>query len=270
LKYDKEKTMDNIHKTNRERWNALASANVEYSQPFLDYTPEKAIEYIHRYDIIKDVTGMKVLCLASGGGQDSVAFGLLGAEVTILDLSDVQLKRDRQGAAHHDLKVETIQGDMRDLSVFPDNTFDVVWHPYSINFVPSVEPVYREVARVLKPGRIYYMQFANPFVQALDDEAWDGAAYPFHRPYIDGEDITQYFPHWDVDQPDGIRIKLDSPHEFRHNLSTVLNTMARHGFIFLHVQEWMRKNENPEPGSWPHFTQVAPPWFDSFWMLSAK
>jgi hypothetical protein len=29
----------------------------------------------------------------------------------------------------------------------------------------------------------------------------------------------------------------------------------------------MKPDENPEPGSWAHFTQVAPPWFSSFWKL---
>ena len=259
--------MDNITKTNRERWNALASANVEFSRPFLNYTPQKAAKYVYRYDIIKNVAGKSVLCLASGGGQDSAAFGLLGAEVTVMDLSDIQLDRDRQAAEHHNLQVTTIQGDMRDLSVFPGNTFDLVWQPYSVNFVPTVESVYSEVARILKPGGIYYMQFANPFVHSVDDEAWDGNAYPLNRFYIDGEDTTHYFPHWDVAQEDGSSIKIDRPHEFRHNLSTVLNTMAQNGFIFLHLEEYMLKDENPEAGSWSHFTQVAPPWFDSFWRL---
>jgi SAM-dependent methyltransferase len=156
---------------------------------------------------------------------------------------------------------------MRELSMFPDGTFDIAWQPYSINFVPSVNPVYQEVSRVLKTRGIYFMQFANPFVQSVDDEAWDGKAYPLNRPYIDGEDITKYFPHWDLTQPDGTQAKYDSPHEFRHRLSTVLNTMAENGFVFLHLQEWMKPDEKPEPGSWAHFTQVAPPWFDSFWRL---
>jgi SAM-dependent methyltransferase len=259
--------MDKITKNNRKRWNELANANVEWSQPFLDFTPQKAAEYIFRYGIINDVAGKSVLCLASGGGQDTVAFGLLGAVVTVLDVSDIQLERDCQGAAHHGLQVETIQGDMRDLSIFPESIFDVVWQPYSVNFVPSVKSVFKEVARVLKPGGIYYMSFANPFVHAIDDEAWDGNAYPIHRLYIDGEDLTQYFPHWDVTQLDGSTVKVDGPHEFRHKLSTVLNTMARNGFIFLHLQEWMEQDSNPEPGSWAHFTRVAPPWFDSFWRL---
>ena len=251
--------MDNINKTNRERWNALASANVEYSRPFLDYTPEQAAEYVYRYDILQDVAGKKVLCLASGGGQDSVAFGLLGADVTVLDLSDVQLSRDRDGSAHHSLKVVTVQGDMRDLSVFSANSFDIVWQPYSVNFSPTVGPVFGEVTRVLKPGGIYHVAFANPFSQSVDDDGWDGNGYPLQGLYTDGEDITHNYPHWDVEQPDGTTVKVDSPHEFRHNLSTVLNTLAQNGFIFLHLKEWMRHDENPEPGSWPHFTQTSPP-----------
>ena len=257
--------MDEINRTNRERWNALARANVEYSQPFLDFTREQAEARIYRHGVLQDVAGKRVLCLASGGGQDSVAFGLLGADVTVLDLSDVQLERDRQGAAHHGLTTATIQGDMRDLSVFHAGSFDVVWQVYSINFVPSVSPVFQEVARVLKPSGIYFVQFANPFVQSVDEEAWDGKSYPLKDLYVDGEDMAERFPHWDVTQPDGSKVKLDSPHEYRHILSTVLNTLVSCGFMLLGLWEWMKPGEAPEPGTWMHFTQVAPPYLSTFW-----
>jgi SAM-dependent methyltransferase len=259
--------MDEISKTNRERWNALANANVEYSKPFLDFTRQDAAKYIYRYNILKDVDGKKVLCLASGGGQDSVAFGLLGADVTVFDLSDEQLKRDRQGAAHHGLQMKTIQGDMRDLSIFQDGQFDIVWQVYSINFVPAVEPVFQGVRRVLKDGGAYFLQFANPFAIGVDEEKWDGKAYPLNNLYTDGEDLSERFPHWDVEQSDGTTIQRDSPHEFRHILSTVLNTMTANGFRLLGLWEWMRMDDNPEPGSWAHYTQVMPPYLSTFWRL---
>jgi ubiquinone/menaquinone biosynthesis C-methylase UbiE len=160
--------MDNVTNTNRERWNALARANVESSQPFLDFTRDQATKYICRHGALKDLNGKKVLCLASGGGQDSVAFGLLGADVTVLDPSDVQLERDRQAAQDRALEIKTVQGDMRDLSTFPDSQFDVVWQVYSINFIPSVDPVFREVWRVLKPSGVYFLQFAKPFAIGID------------------------------------------------------------------------------------------------------
>jgi SAM-dependent methyltransferase len=203
----------------------------------------------------------------SGGGQDSVAFGLLGADVTVLDLSDVQLDRDRQGATHHNLRTKTIQGDMRDLSAFAEDQFDIVWQVYSINFVLSVEPIFKGVRRVLKPSGIYFLQFANPFTTGVDEEKWDGKAYPLNSLYLEGEDLSERFPHWDVEQPDGSIIKRTSPHEFRHTLGTIFNTMAGNGFILLGLWEWMRQDENPAPGSWAHFTQVALPWISTFWRL---
>lgn len=260
--------MDDIARINRERWNALARANVEYSRPFLEFTRQQAENYIYRHGVLKDVAGKRVLCLASGGGQDSVAFGLLGAQVTVYDLSDVQLERDRQGAIHHGFLITTIQGDMRDLSAFLDDSFDIVWQVYSINFVPAVEPVFREVARVLKPGGIYMVQWHNPFIQSMDDEAWNGDGYVLKGLYTPGEDLSERYPIWHVDQEDGSRLTLDSPHEFRHTLSTFMNTLVASGFTFLGICEWMRKDENPEPGSWAHFTQAAPPYLESFWRLN--
>jgi len=259
--------MDAISKINRERWNDLAQANVEYSRPFLEFTVENAAEHVYRHGILKDVAGKQVLCLASGGGQDSVAFGMLGAHVTVLDLSDVQLERDRQAADHHGLQTKLVQGDMRDLTILPDNQFDIVWQIYSINFVPSLDPVFSGVRRVLKPGGIYFLQFANPFAISIDEEKWDGKAYPLDSPYLEGEDMSSRFPNWDVEQPDGTRLNCASPHEFRHTLGKVLNCMAGNGFILLGLWEWMKKEDDPQPGSWAHYTQVIPPWFSTFWRL---
>lgn len=259
--------MEDFIQTNRLRWNALARANIEYTLPFLDYSVEEARQRIGRHDVLTDLSGKRVLCLASGGGQDSAAFGLLGAGVTVLDLSDVQLERDRQAAEHHGYPIAACQGDMRDLSRFETDYFDVVWQVYSINFVPSVGPVFEEVRRVLKPGGVYFLQFANPFVMTVDEGAWDGQAYPLKDPYLDGEDTIRIFPDWDVTQPDGTVIKLPSPHEYRHALSTILNTMAGCGFTLLGIWEWIRTDKDPEPGSWVHFTQVAPPYLETFWRL---
>lgn len=237
-----------------------------HSEPFLDFTREDAARFVYRYDFIPDVAGKRVLCLAGSGGQDSVAFGLLGAEMTVFDLSDVQLARDREAAVHHGLQVETIQGDMRDLSAFADDAFDLVWQPYSLNYCPEVGPVFREVARVLRTGGVYYLTFANPLEHALDND-WNGCGYPLRGLYLDGEDVTHYNPTWEVEQPDGSSVALPRPHVFRHTFATVLNTLARHGFVFLHLDEWMREEDPLVTGSWAHFTHCAPPWFDSYWRL---
>jgi len=45
-------------------------------------------------DWFPDFTGLKVLCLASGGGQQAPIFAALGADVTLLDASPQQLAQD--------------------------------------------------------------------------------------------------------------------------------------------------------------------------------
>ena len=53
-----------------------------------DLDERKARERINPYGVLKEVAGKDVLCLASGGGQQSAAFGVLGARVTVFEDRD--------------------------------------------------------------------------------------------------------------------------------------------------------------------------------------
>lgn len=261
--------MDDLHNETRARWNALASAGVMHSVPYLDFTIDDAKQYALRHNIIQDSHNQDVLCLASGGGQDSAAFGLLGANVTVFDISEIMLERDQEAARHHGYKVTTIRGDMRDLSGLCDNGFDIVWQSISLNYSPVVEPVFDGVRRILRTDGIYRLAIENPFGYTTSS-CWSGEGYPLRGRYINGEDVTYYQPQWSVDQPDGTEIDLRTPRLFRHNLSTVLNGLAGRGFTLVRLDEWTRAGDDPEPGSWVHFTQSSPPFLDMFWCLTTK
>ena len=211
-----------------------------------------------------EIEGKEVLCLGSGGGQQSAAFGLLGARVTVLDLSETQLERDRQAASHYGFQVTTIQGDIRDLSQLEDKAYEIVWHGFSINFVPEVGPVLDGAVRVIRPAGLYYLMFANPFIHStVDDESWDGEGYRLRHPYIDGQETTGLqdgWDQWDIEGDDGASVKVQGPKEFRHNLSTVLNGLAERGFVLLRLEEDRLGDSEAEPGSWPHLRWFAPPW----------
>ncbi|KAG1318310.1 hypothetical protein G6F63_015276 [Rhizopus arrhizus] len=49
-------------------------------------------------DWLGDVRGRRILCLASGGGQQAPVLAAAGADVTVFDLSDGQLEQDRRHA----------------------------------------------------------------------------------------------------------------------------------------------------------------------------
>src|SRR4051812_29546291 len=82
------------------------------------------------------VRGANVLCLASGGGQQGPILAAAGANVTVFDNSQRQLDQDRAVADREGLLLRTELGDMRDLSVFGDETFDLIVHPISNLFCP--------------------------------------------------------------------------------------------------------------------------------------
>jgi SAM-dependent methyltransferase len=252
--------LDDIARYNQARWDELAQANVAYSRPLLDLTPASAAAYLDPKGVMGDVTGRDVLCLASGGGQQSVAFALLGAHVTVFDLSATQLNRDRAAAEHYGVDIQIVQGDMRDLSAFRKASFDLVYHTFSITFVPDVEPVFAGVARLLRPGSIYHVEWMNPFTATLDDSTWNGTGYVLSLPYLDGRDVSLLYPTWTVSDDAGAVREIDSPHEYVHTFSKMVNTLARHHFYIYYAEEETGPEPDAAPGTWHHFMACTAPY----------
>jgi 2-polyprenyl-3-methyl-5-hydroxy-6-metoxy-1,4-benzoquinol methylase len=259
--------MDEIAHYKTQRWKALNNVNALFTRPTLQLDGGSARQRIDPEGRLGDLVGKRVLCLAGGGGQQSAIFGLLGAQVTVLDLSEEQLQRDREVADHYHLVITTEQGDMRDLSRFEEASFDLVWHPYSLNFVPDVQMVFRQVARLLPRDGRYCLQCANPFSHGLAETDWNGKGYILKYPYIDGAEIISRDPAW-VSSQDPSQGQIPPPREYRHTLSTVVNGLIKQGFIIQHLSDTsdMHPNVSADPGTWNHMLAYAPPWL-AFWTI---
>lgn len=116
------------------------------------------------------LSGFKILCLASGGGQQGPILAAAGADVTVVDISEKQLEQDAIVAKRDGLNLHTIQGDMSDLHFFDDESFDMIVHPVSNLFVEEIYPVWKEAARVLKHNGVLISGFTNPLLFIFDDE----------------------------------------------------------------------------------------------------
>ena len=121
-----------------------------------------------------DLHGRKVLCLASGGGQQGPILSAAGANVTVLDQSLRQLECDRIVAERESLPMQIIRGDMADLGHLDDRSFDLIFHPCSNCFTPNIRSVWSESFRVLRTRGVLLSGFLNPvfyiFDRELDDE----------------------------------------------------------------------------------------------------
>lgn len=169
--------------------------------------------------------GCDVLCLASGGGQQGPVFAAAGANVTVYDNSPRQLAQDRMVAERDGLTLTTVEGDMRDLSQFPDASFDLVFHPVSNVFVPDILPVWREAYRVLRSGGILLAGQTNPIIYTFDQRlvAAQGIyQVRFLLPYSDLTSVTE-----------AERVELfgeDQPLEFSHTLNDAIGGQLAAGF----------------------------------------
>ncbi len=172
-----------------------------------------------------DLSGREVLGLASAGGQQCPILAAAGARVTSFDQSDAQLAQDRAVAVREGLAIRTVPGDMADLSVFADASFDLVFHPSSNGFVPDVRPVWREAFRVLKPGGALLAGFVQPVLYVFDEAAEArGELVPRHTiPYSDLTSLTRA----EVDA----KLTSGEPLSFGHTLEDQIGGQLDAGFL---------------------------------------
>ena len=176
--------------------------------------------------------GKKVLCLASGGGQQAPVLAAAGAIVTSFDNSDEQLEKDSKVAHRDGLDIEIERGDMADLSRFANETFDIIFHPVSNLFVENLEPVWREAARVLKSNGRLMAGFCNPMHFLFDhDEALqtEQLIVKHKLPY---SDLNQF----DQSERDE-KLRKGEALEFSHSLDSQIGGQLNAGMVLTGLYE---------------------------------
>jgi SAM-dependent methyltransferase len=177
-----------------------------------------------------DLAGAAILCLASGGGQQGPVLSAVGADVTVFDNSPAQLARDHEVADREGLAIRTVLGDMRDLSVFADASFDVIFNPVSNAFCPDLAPVWQESFRVLRPGGLLLAGFMNP-----DIFIFDVAALDEREEFV----VRHRLPFSTLELSDAERAKSygDGPIEYSHSLTEQIGGQLAAGFVLTHLVE---------------------------------
>jgi len=166
---------------------------------------------------------LDVGCGVGGPAREIVKF--TGANVVGLNNNDYQIERATRYAAKEGLsdKLSFTKGDFMQMS-FPDASFDAVYAIEATVHAPSLEGIYSEIYRVLKPGGVFGVY------EWLMTDAYD-ESNPEHR-----------------------QIRLDIEHgngiSNMEKISVALDAMKAAGFE-LEVNEDMAIRDDPAPWYWP-------------------
>ncbi|KAI9820298.1 MAG: Delta(24)-sterol C-methyltransferase [Pycnora praestabilis] len=123
-------------------------------EPFLQALARHEHYLAHRMSI-RD--GMKVLDVGCGvGGPAREIAKFTGASIVGLNNNDYQIERAIIHAKkeHMTNQLSFVKGDFMQMS-FPDNSFDAVYAIEATVHAPSLEGVYSQIFRVLKPGGVF-------------------------------------------------------------------------------------------------------------------
>ncbi|MBS0265031.1 MAG: class I SAM-dependent methyltransferase [Planctomycetes bacterium] len=196
------------------------------------------------------VHGLDVLCLAAGGGWQSILYAQAGARVTVVDISTEMLRQDVAEAERRGLSVRVYEGSMHDLRMLADESFDIVHQPVSTCYVPDINAVYHEIARVLRDGGLYISQHKQPTcLQIVERDAANR--------YVIG---VKYYHHGPLPPVGDTSYREPGAVEFLHRWEDLVGGMCRAGLLLEDLREPCRADESARPGEFGHRGQFVPPY----------
>ena len=148
--------------------------------PYEKYITTRMMDrYLRPDDSILDIGG--------GPGQYAVHYAREGPAVTLLDLSDGNVRFAKKKARQYGVKITALQGNALDLTRFADDSFDAVFLMGPLYHLMNEESrlqAIREAARVLKPGGYLFSSFILMFAGVIYNlrEVPESILWPAEQP----------------------------------------------------------------------------------------
>jgi len=243
---------DFIRDHNRRAWDALVHKKQVFTRPASDDELHDPLGTVDKAGWLGgDVAAKRILCLAAGGGSQSVLYAAAGAVVTVVDISPEQLALDRLAAAERGLQVRTVETSMDDLSALASASFDIVIHPVSTCYLPDVQPVFREVARVTVPGGLYVSQHKTPQSLQAEQKPTGPAGYQLVEPYYRSGPLPPVT---------GSRLREEGTLEFLHRWEDLVGGICRAGFVVEDLLEPLHAKPDAARGDFAHRAAYIAPY----------
>jgi len=234
-----------ILRQNRQVYDAMAAADSPLCRPAKDEELRDPLATVDAAGWLgESIQGRNLLCLAAGGGRQSSLYAAAGANVTVVDISGAMLELDRRVASERGYSIRLFETSMDQLSMLRDGEFDIVIHPVSTCYLPNIQPVFLEVARVLRSEGIYVSQHKQPTSLQATVDPVDGNYQIQHRYYRDS-----HVPAVASASTNSRRLRESGAVEFLHRWEEIIGGMCRAGFVIEDLSEPMHAQKDAQAGT---------------------
>ena len=160
--------MNSYTRANREAWNAVAKTHYEKYHVQKLLAGEPLLSELIRSEV-GDVRGKSLIHLLCHIGTDTLSWGLLGAQVTGVDISPEALHYARQLARQLGQVASFINSDVMDLIDQDTGKYDIVFASTGVLcWLPDINRFAATVRRLLNSGGFFYLHDAHPTRNMLE------------------------------------------------------------------------------------------------------
>lgn len=148
-----------------EAWTIRHGTPKEYAA-ILKNDPVKPIRYY--MDDIGDIRGKRILNLLGSKGNKAVCFALLGADVTVIDISEANQKYALELADEAGVSIIYIVSDVVkvDESVLP--SFDIIILEMGVlHYFKDLLPLFTKVKQLMEKNSVFILRDYHPFVSKV-------------------------------------------------------------------------------------------------------
>ncbi len=214
--------------------------------------------------IVSPKESLRILDLACGQGFFAREFAKLGAEVVGSDIAPELIDAARKQGGSISYHVAAADK----LPFASAGEFDAVVCVLALQNIEDISAVYREVARVLKPGGKFVMVVNHPTFRVLKRSSWgwdEAAGVQYRR--IDGYlSAAKIFVDMHPGQGRGPSVQTISYHRA---LQDFFKALANTGFVVTRLEEWVSHRESGK-GPRQKAEDIARKEIPLFMMLEAR
>ncbi|WP_214801379.1 class I SAM-dependent methyltransferase [Exiguobacterium sp. ERU656] len=212
-----------------EFWNQRDGSPADKAKAILA-DPKASLKKHQHY--FGEVNGKRIANLCGSNGRKAVPLALLGADVTVFDISEENRRYALELAACTGTEIEYIVGDIYEMDLNRyRNQFDVLYLEGGIlHYFHDLEAFAAILFALLKPGGKLILSDYHPIKHCIDEESQYIPRYFDQEIY---EENIAYQAHFDpAEQTEFPKVML------RHyTMSEIVNTVIRSGFTLEQLDE---------------------------------